>query len=140
MTTIPNVFAGRFCWVDLAATDANAAQRFYERLFDWTTETRRVRQGTFSVFALGTQNVASFYQLGEGHLSAGVPSHWTPYIRVSDVRESAMRANALGATVIVEPFDLAGMSRIALIQDPVGAIFGLWQQTDVRAGQRRSAS
>jgi predicted enzyme related to lactoylglutathione lyase len=140
MTTIPNAFAGRFCWVDLAATDANAARRFYERLFDWTTKTRTVRQGTFSLFALGTQDVASFYQLGEGQLSAGVPSHWTPYVRVPDVRESAMRADALGAAVIVEPFDVAGMARIALIQDPVGAIFGLWQQTDVSAGRRRCAS
>jgi predicted enzyme related to lactoylglutathione lyase len=140
MTTIPNAFAGHFCWVDLAATDANAAQHFYEKLFDWTANTSRARQGAFSLFALGTQDVASFYQLRQEHLSAGVPSHWTPYVSVPDARESAMRADALGATVIVDPFDVAGMARIALIQDPVGAIFGLWQQTDVSTGQGRSAS
>lgn len=140
MNMIPTVATGRFCWVDLAATNAGAAERFYKGLFGWRAQERSVPQGTFSVFALGSQDVASVYQLRPHHLSAGVPSHWTPYVGVADAGESAKRAEALGAAVIVEPFDAAGRAKIALLQDPTGAIFGLWQHSGISSGGKPDTS
>jgi uncharacterized protein len=57
----------------------------------------------------------------------GVPSHWTPYVRVGDVEDTARRAGAAGGTVIVPPFAVSSLARIALIQDPGGATLGLWE-------------
>jgi predicted enzyme related to lactoylglutathione lyase len=34
----------------------------------------------------------------------------------------------LGGAVAVEPFAVDGMVRIALIVDPVGGAFGLWEE------------
>ena len=119
--------AGRFCWIDLAATDAPKAAAFYGRLFGWSAHARSANGGSFTRLRLADRDVASIYQLSGGHLRDGVPSHWTPYVRVRDVDESARRAAALGGGVVVRPFDVEGVARIALVLDAVGAAIGLWQ-------------
>lgn len=131
MSPLKDRKTGRFCWVDLAATDEQAARRFYGRLFGWASEERRIERGSFGRFVLDGDAIASVYQLGRRHLEHGVPSHWTPYVAVDDASRAAVRAAGLGANVIVEPFDVAGV-RIALVQDPVGALFGLWQRNAAR--------
>jgi hypothetical protein len=119
--------AGRFCWVDLAAADEAAAHGFYGRLFDWTTRVHRLGDGSFTRFCLADEEIASVYQLSRRHRNHGVPSHWTPYVAVADAERTAARAAALGATVVVKPFDVPGIARIALVEDPIGALFGLWE-------------
>jgi predicted enzyme related to lactoylglutathione lyase len=119
--------AGRFCWVDLAASDAEAAKAFYGRLFGWTSHEQPANGGRFTRLRLSGRDVGSLYQLGRGHLESGVPSHWTPYVRVDGVHEALERATALGGQVLVRPFAVAEVARIALILDAVGAPFGLWE-------------
>jgi predicted enzyme related to lactoylglutathione lyase len=61
----------------------------------------------------------------------GVPSHWTPYIQVRDVNETARRVIDFGGKVIVRPFVVSGVAHIALILDSVGAQVGLWEPINV---------
>lgn len=118
---------GRFCWVDLAATDAARAKAFYGQLFGWTWSEHPVNGGSFARMRLSGQDVGSLYQLNQGYLAQGVPSHWTPYIQVNDVSDTAKQAAAFDGKVIVHPFEVSGVARIALIQDSVGAHVGLWE-------------
>ena len=117
----------RFCWVDLAAADAGSAKAFYGALFGWTARDRSANGGVFTCLRLAGRDVGSIYQLQQAHLDRGVPSHWTPYVRVADVDEVVARAAALGGEVMVSPFVVDGMARVALIVDSVGAPVGLWQ-------------
>ena len=119
--------AGCFCWVDLAASDARQAQDFYGRLFGWTAREDRVNGGVFTRLALGGREVGSVYQLQQAHLERGVPSHWTPYVRVDDIDAVTSQTAALGGELIVRPIVIADMARISIIVDPVGAHLGLWQ-------------
>jgi len=119
--------AGRFCWVDLAATDASRALGFYTELFGWDAVVQPANGGTFVRLAQGGRDLGSLYPLGRAALHAGVGSHWTPYVRVEDADAASQRARSLGASVAVEPFIVEGVARIALIVDPVGAAFGLWE-------------
>jgi predicted enzyme related to lactoylglutathione lyase len=49
-------------------------------------------------------------------------------VRVGDhADESAAKAKQLGGQVLMEPFDVMEHGRMAIIQDPTGAIFCLWQ-------------
>jgi predicted enzyme related to lactoylglutathione lyase len=123
--------AGRFCWVDLAASDAEAAKVFYGRLFGWSSREQPANGGRFTRLRLSGRDVGSLYQLERKHLESGVPSHWTPYVRVDGVEEAAQRAASLGGEVIVRPFAVAGVARIALILDSVGAPVGLWESIGV---------
>lgn len=119
--------AGRFCWMDLAASDAEAAKAFYGQLFGWTSRDQAANGGSFTRLQLSGRDVGSVYQLKRAQLESGVPSHWTPYVRVDGVDEAARHAVSLGGEVIVRSFDVAGVARIALIVDSVGAPVGLWQ-------------
>ena len=83
--------------------------------------------GYFTRLQMAGRDLGSLYQLRPEYLDEGVPSHWTPYVRVDDVDQAATRAVALNGEVIGQPFDGAGVARIALILDAVGARVGLWQ-------------
>jgi predicted enzyme related to lactoylglutathione lyase len=127
MAHIVSTNAGRFCWVDLAATDAERAKVFYKHLFGWTSREQPANGGSFTRMQLSGQDVGSLYQLSRDQLDRGVSSHWTPYIRVDDVSDAARRAATFDGNVIVRPFEVSGVARIALIQDSVGAHVGLWE-------------
>ena len=118
---------GRFCWVDLAASDAGKAKAFYGALFGWTSHDHEANGGIFTFLRSAGADVGSLYQLNQSHLDRGVPSHWTPYVRVSDIEETVARAVSLGGETIIPPFVVSGVARVALILDSVGALVGLWQ-------------
>lgn len=116
----------RFCWVDLAAANPRGAADFYRAMFGWQTERKRANGGEFLHFMAEGEPVASLYQLDSRQIAGGVASHWTPYIGVSDIDESASNAARLGGRVVVKPFSVDGIARISLIADSGGALVGLW--------------
>jgi len=118
---------GTFCWLDLAASNAAVARQFYAQAFGWSFVDQHANGGVFARCRIGGRDVGSLYQLRPAQLDRGVPSHWTPYIRVSSVDSAASRIAILGGRLVVVPFDVDAMARIALIEDAVGALVGLWQ-------------
>lgn len=138
MIDLDKAAPGQFCWLDLAASDAAAAQAFYKNLFGWTSEPQRANGGFFTRLLLSGRDIGSMYELRRLHLDQGVPSHWTPYVRVTEAEEAARRAMSAGGRVVVPPFTVSGVARIALVQDPVGALIGLWEPLagDTEGGAR----
>jgi predicted enzyme related to lactoylglutathione lyase len=67
--------------------------------------------------------------------SQGIPPNWLSYVYVTSADESAAKAKELGATLMKEPFDVMTVGRMAVVQDPTGAVFALWQ-----AGTHKGAS
>jgi uncharacterized protein len=134
MMQLGKIDAGRFCWVDLAATDAGRAKAFYGQLFGWTSCEQSANGGSFTRLQLSDSDVGSIYQMTNMHFDSGMPSHWTPYVRVDDVNAAARRAASLGGEVIVGPFVVSGIARIALILDSVGALVGLWEPIEPYTG------
>ena len=118
---------GRFCWLDLAATDAGSATAFYGGLFGWQAQEQAANNGSFIRMSLSGRDVGSIYQLRNAQIEHGMPSHWTPYVCVGDLEETVQRAGSLGGRVLVSPFTVTGIARIAVIADSVGACVGLWE-------------
>jgi predicted enzyme related to lactoylglutathione lyase len=127
MTEINNHSSGTFCWVDLAATNAEQAKEFYAGLFGWHAQAIPVGSGVFTMLQLGGREVASLYQLSKQQQAQGVPAHWMAYVAVVSADDTAERVRPLGGQVLVEPFDVLDLGRMALILDPTGAPFALWQ-------------
>ncbi|HSN19806.1 MAG TPA: VOC family protein [Usitatibacter sp.] len=124
---------GRFCWIDLAASDAQVAKVFYERMFGWRSSEQAANGGHFIRLRLDGHDVGSLYPLRRAELERGASSHWMPYVRVADADDAARRAAALGGRIVVRPFEVSGVARIAVIADAVGALLGLWQALDAGA-------
>jgi hypothetical protein len=79
------------------------------------------------MFKLDGKDVAAAYTLRADQVSVGVPPHWMLYIATDDVNASASRAGDLGATVLMPPLDVMDAGRMAVLKDPTGAPFCLWQ-------------
>ncbi|MGY4828176.1 VOC family protein [Sphaerotilaceae bacterium SBD11-9] len=127
MSALPRPQPGEFCWLDLAASDSALARRFYAQAFGWTFHDRPANGGRFTLCRAGVRDVASLYPLRQAQRELGVPSHWTPYLRVDSADASARQVADAGGRVVVAPFDVQGTARIALVEDAVGALLGLWQ-------------
>jgi predicted enzyme related to lactoylglutathione lyase len=63
-----------------------------------------------------------------GHVRRGERSGVALYIQVRDLGASLTQAADLGATVVIEPFDLPGGPTMAAITDPEGNPVMLVQQ------------
>lgn len=120
--------AGAFCWIELATSDQNAAKKFYESLFGWTAKDMPMGPTEiYSIMQLNGRDAAAAYTLRPGQKAQNVPPHWMLYIAVDNADASAARAATLGGTVLAAAFDVYDQGRMAVLQDPTGAIFCVWQ-------------
>jgi Predicted enzyme related to lactoylglutathione lyase len=55
---------GQFCWLDLAATNADRAKTFYRKLFGWTSHEQQANGGSFTRLRLSDQDVARSISYG----------------------------------------------------------------------------
>lgn len=119
---------GTFCWVELAAVDAQSAKFFYTQLFDWAIEENDMGNGqVYTMYRHDGRYVAAQYQMSEEEQKQVGKSHWLNYISTNDVKESARVAAESGGTVLAGPLDVGENGRLAVVQDPTGAIFALWE-------------
>jgi uncharacterized protein len=119
---------GTFSWTDLSTTDQAAAKEFYAALFGWEAEDLPVGDGmTYSMQRIGGRDVAAISQQQQQQADAGVPAMWNSYVTVASADDAAARAGELGATVHAPPFDVMDAGRMAVIQDPQGAFFMVWE-------------
>lgn len=129
MQETPQFTPGTFCWVELGTTNSEAAKNFYGELFRWTfTDNPAGPDMVYSIIGLDGKDVAGSYQLSGEMRSQGIPAHWLSYVSVASADESAEKAKTLGATLMKEPFDVFDAGRMAVIKDPTGAVFALWQR------------
>jgi predicted enzyme related to lactoylglutathione lyase len=119
---------GTFSWTDLSTPDADGARDFYGSLFGWEFEDAPIPEeaggGVYRMARIGGRSAAAMYQTTERHPA------WASYVTVDDVDGMAGRAAELGATPMGPPFDVMDAGRMALFQDPTGAVLALWQPRD----------
>ena len=58
---------------------------------------------------------------------AGVPPAWQSYVTVQDADAAVARAKELGGGAHTDAFDVMEVGRMAVLQDPQGAYFMIWQ-------------
>lgn len=119
---------GCFSWVELATTDGAAAKAFYTSLFGWThVDNPMGPDMVYTRFQMRGLDVAACYTQDKQQREQGVPPNWMSYVTVAKADESAAQAKKLGATLIMEPFDVMSYGRMAVLQDPAGAVVSLWE-------------
>src|SRR3954468_19127273 len=128
MSEVTKHEAGTPSWADLGTTDAEAAVGFYSALFGWEAEnTPAGPAGTYVLCRREGKDVVGLYEQNEAMRSRGVPPLWLIYISVDDIAAATRAVEEAGGTVHAQPFDIADAGRMSLVQDPTGAMFGLWE-------------
>jgi uncharacterized protein len=116
---------GTFSWIELATTDTKAAKEFYGKLFGWSFEDLPAGPGLiYSMCKLSGKSVAALSQM---EANRAAPAHWSSYITVDDIDATATRMEQQGGKLLKPPFDVMDVGRMAVVQDPTGAVFCLWQ-------------
>jgi uncharacterized protein len=119
---------GCFSWVDLSTTDPDGAKGFFGPLFGWEFDDQPIPDGgTYTMCRVDGKNVCALSAQQDQERSMGIPPHWNNYVTVADVDEAAGKARDVGGNVIVEPFDVLDAGRMAVIADPAGAVFEIWE-------------
>ena len=127
MMQVEKYTPGDFCWIELATTDQSAAKKFYSELFSWTISEFEIAPNDFyTTFKIDGRDVAAAYTLRSEQRARSIPAHWNLYIAVENADSAASRATELGAKVIAEPLDVYNLGRMAVLQDPTGAVFSLY--------------
>jgi uncharacterized protein len=128
---MPNLEAhqpGSFCWAELGTSDQPGAKRFYNELFAWTANDVPIGPNDFyTMFQLRGRDVAAAYTLRPDQKERGVPPHWMLYVATDNADPTSEKAAQLGGKVLASPFDVFDVGRMAVIQDPTGAVFAIWQ-------------
>lgn len=117
---------GFFCWPELVTTDVAAAKDFYAGLFGWTYEEQQMPEFTYTEGVVdGTWAAGIMPKLPS--MPAEVPSHWGVYFACDDVDASCAKVKELGGTIVLEPWDIPKVGRIAVVTDSTGAFFMLFK-------------
>jgi predicted enzyme related to lactoylglutathione lyase len=124
------------CWVDTAQPNPRAAVEFYGDLFGWefAGPGEMPGGGAYFVARVDGRDVAGVSSLPP-EMSAGAAPAWSTYIAVGSADEATQKASSAGATVLVEPFDAPPAGRIAVLSDPAGASFCLWEPRERQGAQ-----
>jgi predicted enzyme related to lactoylglutathione lyase len=116
---------GTPCWADLGTPDKDAASTFYTGLFGWELTDHGPEMGNYLTATSGGHRVAGIAPLPED--MQHVPAAWTTYLATDDIEATVAAATAAGGSTVFAPMDIPGQGRSALLADPSGAGFGLWE-------------
>ncbi|HUQ86796.1 MAG TPA: VOC family protein [Vicinamibacterales bacterium] len=126
---------GSFVWCELMTTETAAAQSFYNTVAAWTAAPF-APDGSYTVFnnASGA-GVAGMMKLPDAAQRMGSPPNWMMYVGTPSADDTAGRIAQLGGRVLKQPEDIPDTGRFAVVQDPFGATFGLFQPPADRPGK-----
>jgi uncharacterized protein len=128
MPVIEKHYPGSFCWFELATTDQAAAKRFYTSLFGWTFNEFPIgADEVYTIFQLNGQDTGAAYTMKREQQAQGLPPHWMLYVAVDNADNAGIRAAELGGKLCAPAFDVMDVGRMAVIADPAGAVFSVWQ-------------
>lgn len=112
---------GAFCWGELLTKDPAKAEPFYRGLFGWGT--KGDPKGGYTEWTHGGQSIGGMMPITAEW--GDVPSHWGVYFQVNDCDATVAKAKGIGAKTMLEPKDLPGTGRFAMLRDPQGAEFSV---------------
>jgi len=130
MAEAKTAVANKPAWVDLATSDAPAAREFYSKVFGWKIDVNPDPQyGGYGMANVGDKRVAGIAP----KMSPDAPTAWSIYIGTDDADDLAKKVQAAGGKVIAPPFDVGDQGRMAVFQDPTGAVISAWQPRAMNA-------
>jgi hypothetical protein len=112
---------GAFGWFELMTTDTEGSKKFYADLFGWEYEDYPMECGPpYTLVKVDGKTVAGIMVQPEE--CKGMPSSWDVYITVDNVDATAEQVVSAGGKLLRPPFDIPGVGRFCVLQDPQGAV------------------
>ncbi len=120
-------YHGYFLWHELMTTDPDGAKAFYPAVTDWSLTPGGIPDLEYDMWTTARGPVGGCMLLPVEARSMGAGSHWIPYMGTTDIASTAARAGELGARTFVPVTDIPDIGQFAVLADPQGAMFALYQ-------------
>jgi uncharacterized protein len=129
MAVVKKYKPGEFCWTELATTNVARAKKFYTSIFGWKFKDFDMGMGDakYSIARVGGKDACALYPMWDEQKKSKAPPLWLPYISVKSVDGTVKKAKSARGKVCSAPMDVMDKGRMAILQDPTGATFALWQ-------------
>jgi predicted enzyme related to lactoylglutathione lyase len=128
MPDITTAAPGHFCWFELSTADQPAAKQFYSSLFGWTCNDQPMGPDSFyTMFQWRGRDIGACCTMQPDQRAQGIPPYWMTYVAVASVDDTVAKAAELGGQALMPGFDVFDAGRLAILQDPTGAIISVWQ-------------
>ena len=125
-----NFVPGAPNWLDLGTPDLDRTVAFYTGLFGWTPKHSAAGAPMeYTEFSVDGQPSIGMMPKPKD-MPAHIPSYWMPYFQVANADASVAKAKELAGSVMVGPQDIPGTGRFAIVGDPQGAMFAVFQFTN----------
>ena len=113
---------GSHIWYELMTTDPGAAGRFYAAVVPgWRFGERVPIDIDYRMILRGDGgNAGGVMKLDEPMQQHGAKPIWMGYVGAGDVDATVTRVAAAGGSVLMPPWDVPGVGRLAMIADPQG--------------------
>jgi predicted enzyme related to lactoylglutathione lyase len=116
-----------FCWYELMTTDMEAAERFYRAVVGWQARDAGQPGMRYRLFTVGDVPAAGLMAVPDEAAAAGARPAWVGYVAVENADEAAARLTEAGGKLHRPSQDIPGIGRFAVVADPQGAMFMLFQ-------------
>ncbi len=119
---------GKILWQDLTVENAEEVKNFYQEVVGWDSSV--VDQGGYHDFNIHPQAGSEEAIAGICHKRGELqnfPSQWLMYITIENLNKSIEKSKALGGKIVEGPKKM-GKSSYAIVQDPAGAYFVLFEE------------
>ena len=121
--------AGNFVWFELSTTDQSAADAVLlvaprlgvPRTCPWAPDM------IYTMFRLNGRDTAGAYTMKAEERQLGIPPNWLIYISVDNADATVATVLEHGGNPMSPAFDVPNVGRMAVIQDPAGAVFAIFQ-------------
>jgi hypothetical protein len=117
---------GTWAWSELLCDDPESEKAFYTDVFGWGAVTHGEGPGAYTEWHVSDRPVSGMLQK-PAQMPPGSPSFWAVYIAVEDINDAAKKLEKLGGTII-QPQTEIEPGIFSVVQDPVGAMFNIFQQ------------
>ena len=81
-------------------------------------------QPTYYVWNLGDRGIGGGMEM-MANAPAEMPSNWLTWFAVANRDETVAKAQQLGGQALMSEMDMPGVGKMAVLQDPQGAAFGV---------------
>ncbi|HEV2891777.1 MAG TPA: VOC family protein [Frankiaceae bacterium] len=131
MTEKSGYAQGEPSWVDVSSSDVPATRTFYATLLGWRADDVPMDDaGGYGMFTLDGRYVG-----GYGPAQMPGATAWSVYFATDDLDAMLDTVRGAGGTVVAGPVDVYTSGRMAVLQDPAGAFFSLWEAGDHKGAQ-----
>jgi len=121
--------AGVPCWVETLQPDPRSALGFYGSLLGWEFSAPGPMPGDLpGEYFVADVDGCAVAGIGALPGPGGSPiAIWNTMVRVDDADAAVDRATCAGASLVLGPLDASGEGRGAVLIDPTGAAFSVWE-------------